>query len=128
VGGGAALACSACAIGWLIAHPSTGAPAAVVEHSERDENPADPRPRVELMDVSGAAALRLRIEHQEHWRLAAAVRDGRQPGVDPDMEALREVRGVERIYDAGRPFVKRLIGGAWKRIEVASAGPEKSHR
>ena len=73
-----------------------------------------------LMDVSGAEALRLRIEQQQHWRQAAAVRDGRQPGVDPDSPTLRELRGGERVYqDEVGGFVKRLVGGFWARVEVA---------
>jgi hypothetical protein len=72
------------------------------------------------MDVSGAEALRLRIEQQRHWRQAAAVRNGDQPPVDPDSHALRELRGGERLYGAEPGgFVKRLVGGAWARIEAA---------
>jgi hypothetical protein len=71
------------------------------------------------MDAAGARALRRRIVQQAHWRQAAAVRDGRQPGVDPDLATLRELHRGERIYeDEVGPFVKRLIGGAWARIEV----------
>jgi len=72
------------------------------------------------MDPAGAAALRLRLEQQEHWRLAAAVREGRQAHIDPDLHALREIRGHERVYqDDADSFVKRLIGGGWARGEVA---------
>jgi len=72
------------------------------------------------MDPKGAAALRIRIEQQEHWRLAAAVRDGRQARTDPDLHALRELRGNERVYrDDVDSFVKRLIGGGWARVEIA---------
>jgi hypothetical protein len=71
------------------------------------------------MDVSGAEALRLRLEQQRHWRLAAAVRDGRQPPIDPDSHALSELHQGERVYRpaAGR-YVKRLIGGSWVRVET----------
>ena len=69
------------------------------------------------MKPSGAAELQLRLEQQRHWQLAAAVRDGRQPAIDPDQHRLRELRSAERIYEGeGGTFVKRLIGGSW-RIE-----------
>ena len=72
------------------------------------------------MDASGAAALRLRIEQEEQWQSAEAVREGRQPPVDPDSYALRELRGDERVYRAGvGSFAKRLVGGAWARVETA---------
>jgi len=72
------------------------------------------------MDPAGAAVLRLRIEQQEHWRLAASVRDGRQAHIDPDLHALRELRGNERVYeDNADSFVKRLTGGNWARVEIA---------
>ena len=72
------------------------------------------------MDAAGARALQRRIAQQAHWRQAAAVREGRQPDMDPDLEALLEVRGGERVYrDDSGPFVKRLVGGAWARIETA---------
>ena len=72
------------------------------------------------MDPAGAAALRLRIEQQEHWRLAASVRDGRQAHIDPDLHVLRELRDNERVYqDDVDSFVKRLIGGDWARVEIA---------
>ena len=71
------------------------------------------------MDVSGAEALRLRIEQQQHWHQAAAVRDGRQAWVDPDSRALKELRGGERLYhDEIGAFAKQLIAGAWARIEI----------
>jgi len=72
------------------------------------------------MDTAGARALRRRIVQQAHWCEAAAVREGRQPRLDPDLEALVELRHGERIYeDESGSFVKRLLDGAWARIEVA---------
>ena len=72
------------------------------------------------MDVSGARALRRRIAQQAHWQQAPAVRDGRQPGLDPDLDALRELHGGERVYrDKSGSFVKRLLDGAWARIEIS---------
>ena len=72
------------------------------------------------MDAVGARALQHRIAQQAHWRQAAAVCEGRQPRMDPDQEALLELRGGERVYrDRWGPFVKRLIDGAWARIEMA---------
>ena len=73
-----------------------------------------------LVDAAGAAALRPRIEQQEHRQSAEAVRDGRQPPVDPGSYALRELRGDERVYQAEvGSFAKRLVGGAWARVETA---------
>ena len=72
------------------------------------------------MDPAGAAVLKARIEQQEQWRAAAAVREGRQAHVDPDLPALRELRGTERVYQDGlESFMKRLIGENWVRIEIA---------
>ena len=75
------------------------------------------------MDPAGAAALRDRLEQQEHWRLATAVLEGRLPRRDPDAYALHEYRGDERLYEgANGRFVKRLIGGAWERFELGGSG------
>jgi len=72
------------------------------------------------MHPAGAAALKTRIEQQEHWLLAAAVRDGRQAHTDPDLPALCELHDTERVYrDDLDSFVKRLIGETWVRIEIA---------
>jgi len=77
------------------------------------------------MDPAGAAALRARLEQQQHWRLAPAVLEGRLPGSDPDAQALVEIRGDERLYEDGDgPFVKRLIAGAWERFEPGGPGRE----
>ena len=75
------------------------------------------------MHVSGAAALRSRLEQQRHWRLAAAVLDGRLPRTDPDAHVLQEIRGEERVYaDEHGSFVKRLIDGDWARFEITATG------
>jgi len=72
------------------------------------------------MHVSGAAALRSRLEQQRHWRLADGVQEGRQPRVDPDLSVLRAFRDTERWYDDDEgSFVKRLIDGDWARVEIA---------
>ena len=77
------------------------------------------------MDPAGAAALRVRLEQQQHWRLAAAVLEGLLPRSDPDAPALREIRGDERVYeDRHGPFVKRLVDGAWARFESGGPGRE----
>jgi len=67
------------------------------------------------MDVIGASHLRRAIAQQEHWRLAVAVREGRQPGRDPDAANLVDFEGGLRTYrgDDGREFVKRLLADAW---------------
>ena len=69
------------------------------------------------MDPAGAAALQSRIEQQQHWQSAAAVGEGRQERVDPDLRALVEMRDDERLYagDDGS-FVKRLTDGEWTRL------------
>jgi len=68
------------------------------------------------MGESVSDALRVRLEQQRHWELAAAVRDGRQPAVDPDMHRLVEIRGSgERLYEGALGnYVKRLRGDAWR--------------
>jgi hypothetical protein len=59
--------------------------------------------------------LQRRIEQQQHWRQADAVRDGREPASDPDAADLVEWGGELRRYEAsgGRMFVKRLVDGVW---------------
>jgi hypothetical protein len=67
------------------------------------------------MDAVGAQHLRRAIEQQEHWRLAAAVRDGRQAPRDPDVSELVEFEHAYRRYRSrdGRSFEKRLLDGCW---------------
>jgi hypothetical protein len=67
------------------------------------------------MDAKGATALQLRIEQQQHWERATAVRDGKQPSIDPDSYRLVELRSAERVYrgDGDAVFVKRLADGVW---------------
>ena len=67
------------------------------------------------MDGGASTALQLRIEQQRQWELAASVRDGSQPSVDPDTHRLVEIRKGERVYRGaeGSRFVKRLTGGTW---------------
>jgi hypothetical protein len=76
------------------------------------------------MDAAGAAALQARLDQQRHWQLARAVQEGRQQRADPDMHALLEFRGDERLYhdEHDGPFVKRLIDGAWARFVTAQDG------
>lgn len=63
------------------------------------------------MDAKGAEALRQRIEQQQHWRQAQAVRDGLQPALDPDADDLLELRDDLRIYRDRQ--AKRLVDGWW---------------
>jgi hypothetical protein len=67
------------------------------------------------MDVAGAQHLRRSIEQQQHWRRAAAVRDGRQPVRDPDLPQLVDFAGALRRYRSvdGQVFEKRLRDGCW---------------
>jgi len=64
-----------------------------------------------------SSALQVRLEQQRQWERAAAVRDGKQPAIDPDSHRLIELRSSERVYraDVGT-YIKRLAGGWW-RIE-----------
>lgn len=75
------------------------------------------------MDATGAEALRWRMEQQAHWRLADAVRDGRQPAVDPDGEELVKLGTDFRLYAAwsasGRRVRKRLADGLWQTDAAA---------
>src|SRR6266576_7255381 len=87
------------------------------------------------MDAAGAEELRKRLEEQEDWRRADAVRDGRQPSADPDQHELEEIiDGVryygheqQRITVDGRPalvtvrMTKSIVDGEWVRSFV----PEK---
>ena len=76
------------------------------------------------MDAHGARILSERIAQQRHWEQADAVRDGRQPAVDPDLELLQDFGDGYRIYrPAGgngtngiptrEPFTKTLVDGWW---------------
>jgi hypothetical protein len=67
------------------------------------------------MDAIGAQHLRRAIEQQRHWRKAVAVREGRQPGRDPDVAQLVDFAGSSRRYRSrdGMIFEKRLLDGCW---------------
>jgi hypothetical protein len=72
------------------------------------------------VDAAGAEKLRWRIEQQQHWCLAPAVQDGRQPSVDPDLNDLEELGDGLRIYsprvtrDGVVRLCKRLVDGVWE--------------
>ena len=80
------------------------------------------------MDAAGAEELRKRLDDQQHWRRAAAVRDGRQSATDPDAAELDSVDGDIRYYGRetqrmlleGRPalvtfrIVKTIVAGRWE--------------
>ena len=76
------------------------------------------------MDTNGARHLAVRIAQQQHWELAQAVRDGRQPSSDPDGEQLEALGDGCRIYasevtnGATGPtverFLKTLVEGRWE--------------
>jgi hypothetical protein len=70
------------------------------------------------MDANGARELSKRLEAQEHWRQAEAVRSGDQPAADPDAHALEEVgEGIRRYRpddDGGSTLCKRLVAGRWE--------------
>lgn len=79
------------------------------------------------MDAAGAKRLRWRIEQQEHWQLADAVRDGRQPPVDPDGNDLVDVGHHIRLYrtratsEGNVRICKRLVDGFWTHGMVPAA-------
>jgi hypothetical protein len=67
------------------------------------------------MDAEGAQVLKLRIEQHQHWRLAAGVRDGRQPARDPDALDLVDCTGPVRRYEptGGKAYEKLLVDDLW---------------
>jgi hypothetical protein len=86
-----------------------------------------------VVERVGAEALNFRFAQQAHWERAEAVRDGRQPKVDPDSVSLEEIDEGVRVYVIeevpgtmdGRPailcqrLVKRLANGYWENeVEV----------
>jgi hypothetical protein len=79
------------------------------------------------LDAAGAEKLRRRIEQQEHWRLAQAVLDGRQPAVDPDLNDLTEYVDGLRVYssrvtrDGVVQLCKRLVDGVWEQGTIESS-------
>ena len=62
------------------------------------------------MDATSAQRLRMRLENQDHWRAADAVRQGLQPKVDPDGWDLEELREGLRLY-ATREQQRRTLDG-----------------
>ena len=70
------------------------------------------------MDATGAEALGRRMAQQAHWQQADAVRDGRQPGVDPDGDSLSQFREGVRLYSfpglGERLVYKHLVDGVWR--------------
>ena len=91
-----------------------------------NEGSADRRsPHSSPMDTNGARHLAARIAQQQHWELAQAVQDGRQPASDPDGEQLEAIGDGCRIYATevtngpnGRTsverFLKTLVDGSWE--------------
>ncbi len=90
------------------------------------------------MDAAGARLLAEAIEQHQHWQQAPAVRARRQPAVDPDADALEQIRDGVRVYGRetqravveGRPslvthrFVKRLVHGYWEAsLELEHVAP-----
>jgi hypothetical protein len=81
------------------------------------------------MDTNGARHLAVRIAQQQHWELAQAVRDGRQPSSDPDGEELEALGDGLRLYAAevtdsanGRRavqrFLKTIVDGSWELAAI----------
>ena len=75
------------------------------------------------MDTNGARHLAVRIAQQQHWELARAVRDGRQPAADPDGEQLEALGDGCHLYaievtngtegPTVKRFLKTLVDGSW---------------
>jgi hypothetical protein len=80
--------------------------------------------------IAGAGELERRIAEHAHWRLAEAVRDGRQSATDPDASRLIELGDGVRLYGPETPgipangaggFEKRLVDGWWQVKRPAAA-------
>jgi hypothetical protein len=99
------------------------------------ERTADQRDQEWFIERTGAEALNFRIAQQENWEQAEAVRDGRQPRIDPDGIELQEIAEGLRTYRShevggtmdSRPailtqrLVKRLANGLWEsEVEVVN--------
>jgi hypothetical protein len=71
------------------------------------------------MDAEGAEALRWQLQQHANWRQALAVRDGRQPAVDPDRDELTQIADGLRLYTPRTArgemiqLSKCLIDGVW---------------
>jgi hypothetical protein len=91
------------------------------------------------MGPDGARTLQARIEQQEHWRRAGAVRRGEQSATDPDSAELDELGDGVRLYNVreehrqdvdGGPalviqrLIKRLVDDRWETVyEVERVRP-----
>jgi hypothetical protein len=80
--------------------------------------------------IAGAGELERRIAEHAHWRLAEAVRDGRQSATDPDASRLIELGDSVRLYGPETPgiqangaggFEKRLVDGWWQVTRPTAA-------
>jgi hypothetical protein len=77
--------------------------------------------------IAGAEELERRIAEHAHWRLAEAVREGRQSARDPDAARLIALGDGIRIYGPepgtqlhrAAGFEKRLVGGWWRVLPAA---------
>jgi hypothetical protein len=84
------------------------------------------------MDTNGARHLAVRIAQQQHWELAQAVQDGRQPSSDPDGQDLEALGDRCRLYatevadGANGPtvqrFLKTLVDGSWQVAAIDERG------
>jgi hypothetical protein len=88
------------------------------------------------MNARGGQLLAFRIAEQEHWRMAEAVREGKQPPRDPDGAALVEIGERVRRYrsDAvqtqggvgSEDVEKRLVDGWWETVHVPTEAPGRA--
>ena len=86
------------------------------------------------MDAAGAQSLKKRLEQQEHWRQADAVREGRQLPVDPDGDEVEALGDGFRLYAVSGPdaethqrVAKRLVDGKWQRVTVDEPSDLQQH-
>ena len=81
---------------------------------------------LESMDIlAGAEQLAWRIQCQQNWRKADAVRDGRQSPCDPHADSLAEISQTARVYVErdGRRWRKTIRDGWWSSSRERPATP-----
>ncbi len=86
------------------------------------------------MDAAGAQSLKKRLEQQQHWQQAEAVREGRQLPVDPDGDEVEALGEGIRVYSLRGPnaepqrVYKRLVDGKWQRVPIDEPGEQLEQR
>lgn len=119
---------------WLYPTPGRVTALLKLEPGPTDTGVTEHPTKGQTVDAAGAETLRQRLEQQLNWRSAEAVRDGRQPSIDPDIDDLEEMQDDVRLYAArrgsggARRMCKRLIDGLWQVdvIDLRAEQPEFS--